>query len=127
MIEDRDVQRLGRTHEFPRRLAVGVARHCIAARVIVSKHQCGTAEPGGVDNDVPDRHADRLRLPGIRFDVEAAGAAVDVRDQQPLNRVLAGKTGREKPSRRLVTVEKCGKFGTLKPHPHHVAGAEAAA
>lgn len=84
VIEDREVDRFTGTSKLSRRLAIGAARPAIATWMIVGQHDPGAAETRGIDDDVPDGHADRLRLPFIAFDMNATGRLIDMSNPKPL-------------------------------------------
>ena len=63
MIQDGKVKRFRRARQLARRLAVGIARPGVAAGVVVGQHHAGASQPGGVDDDIPDRHGDRAAGP----------------------------------------------------------------
>ena len=81
------------------------------------QNDASAAESCCIDDDVPHRQFDRLRLAIITFDVEAAGSRVDMSDPQPLPRIVSGMEAcRKESARGFLAIKNCGKLCALKPH-----------
>ena len=80
MVEDGQVDSFPGASQPTRRLAIGSAGPGITARMVVSQDDGNAAQSRGINDDLPDRHANRLWLAVITFDMQAACALVDMRD-----------------------------------------------
>jgi hypothetical protein len=90
MVEDREVDCFASAGQSPHRATVGPAWPCIPARMIVRQNEPCAAQSCRIDNDVPHRQIDRLRVAIITFDVEAACGRIDMSNPQALSRVVSG-------------------------------------
>lgn len=117
MVQYREIDRFGSASQFLRGQAIGLAGPGITTRVVVRKDQARTSIAGCVDDDFTHRDRNRVRLALIAFEVDAAGAIVDMGDDQSLSKASAGKeTGRKETAGGFMAVQYRRGFGTLEPH-----------
>ena len=81
------------------------------------QNDASAAESCCIDDDVPHRQFDRLRLAIITFDVEAAGSRVDMSDPQSLPRTVSGMEAcRKESARSFVAIKDRRRLCALEPH-----------
>jgi hypothetical protein len=123
MIENDQVERLGRARQFSGCATVSIARSRLAARVIVSENQSRASATRRIDDDFPDRHAYGVWLSIITFDMHAARGIIDVGHPQPFAGIAVAQEARRKEAASgFMSIQYRGKFSTLEPHAAILSG-----
>lgn len=125
MIDERAVDRFGRTSKPARGAAVALARGRVPARVVMREHESRAAVKRRILDNRAERKIGPALVPGMASEVNAIGLIVEMGDPEALATGTeifdaAGKEG----ARRGKAVELQRNFGTLISHhsgvPEHL-------